>query len=244
MNLAIKCLLLNRVPLNLIGVSEWISEQCRRSRLFRTKPVKTIPNAVNPRRFFPVDQTVARKRLGIPLEARVVLLSVSGNAQDTRKGHDIASKALLGLEDLDLFLLPMGITPNESDLSKVLDAQNGLQPRHVSEDAMLRDYYSAADIVWHPSRADTSSMVALEAFACGTPVIAAAVGGVPEVVANELGFLIPAEDPAALRRLTCAFFKDRGILSGHDASTSTARASENFTRFLDDHETAYRTMRI
>ncbi len=242
LNLSIKTLLLRWAPLKLIGVSEWISEQCRRSRLFRTIPVETIPNAVNPCRFYPVDRDEARKRLGIPLGARAILLSVSGNTLDTRKGHDIARKALADLGDQDLFLLPMGITPEGSDLRAALSVYNGLQPRHVSDDATLRDYYSAADIVWHPSRADTSSMVALEAFACGTSVIAAAVGGVPEVVTADLGHLIPSEDPAALCQLTRSFFNDCGIFSNRIGATSASKTGKNFTRFIDEHEKTYRAM--
>jgi glycosyltransferase involved in cell wall biosynthesis len=235
---------LKGVRLNLIGVSDWISEQCQRSRLFQSRTVKTIANAVNPRRFYPVARTEARSRLGIPPEARVIAFAVSGNAQDTRKGHDIAVKALRDLGDLNLFILPMGITPEGSELKTALGSHNGLMPRHISDDAMLRDYYSAADVVWHPSRADTSSMVALEAFACGTPVIAAAVGGVPEVLAGGAGSLIPAEDPAALGRLTVRFFQDRGIFECRDGSNNTAGTLKNFNRFLDHHEKFYRAIRF
>jgi glycosyltransferase involved in cell wall biosynthesis len=226
------------VRLNLIGVSEWISNQCRRSQLFRTFPIETICNAIHPHRFFAVHRGEARRRLNIPQEARVVLFSVSGNTQDTRKGLDIAKQALRELGSADIFLLPMGIAHESSELKTALLFHKGLPARHVSDDAMLRDYYAAADVVWHPSRADTSSMVALEAFACGTPVIASTVGGVPEVI-RSLGILIPPENPTALANATRSFFTDRAICSGLRDSLSNHSPMNDFERMITQHERYY-----
>ncbi len=239
LNLILKRILIGRLPLRLIGVSDWISEQCRRSSLFRKVPVVTIRNAVNPKRFYPVGRKVARDRLGIPQNAKAVLLSVSGNPLDLRKGLDVAIGALEHLADFPLFLMPLGISGELPALKESFQRFPGLAPRHVADDSTLRDYYAAADVVWHPSRADTSSMVSLEAFACGTPVIAAAVGGVPEVVGETRGILIPPESPVALADATRQFF-------GPDNNTERLRhqaqrhsAAEGFDRMLDEHESLY-----
>jgi D-inositol-3-phosphate glycosyltransferase len=61
----------------------------------------------------------------------------------------------------------------------------------------LADYYRAADVCIVPSRSESFGLVALEAAACGTPVVAAAVGGLRSLVQHEqTGFLIEGRDPA------------------------------------------------
>ena len=63
----------------------------------------------------------------------------------------------------------------------------------------LHYYYSAADVVVMPSHYESFGMVALEAMACGTPVIATDVGGLAQLVREgETGFLVPGRDPDAL----------------------------------------------
>ena len=63
----------------------------------------------------------------------------------------------------------------------------------------LPDYYVAADVVVMPSLYESFGMVALEAMACGTPVVASQVGGLAYLVRDgETGYLVPDRDPAEL----------------------------------------------
>ena len=62
-------------------------------------------------------------------------------------------------------------------------------------------FYQAADLYLHVSKADTFPNTVLEALACGTPVVATAVGGIPEQVKNGgTGFLVPPKDPEAMAK--------------------------------------------
>jgi D-inositol-3-phosphate glycosyltransferase len=66
------------------------------------------------------------------------------------------------------------------------------QPHHL-----LSTYYRAADVVVVPSRSESFGLVALEAAACGTPVVAAAVGGLRTLVVDGVtGYLVDGRDPA------------------------------------------------
>jgi D-inositol-3-phosphate glycosyltransferase len=66
------------------------------------------------------------------------------------------------------------------------------QPHHI-----LSTYYRAADLVLVPSRSESFGLVALEAAACGTPVVASAVGGLITIVEHGgTGFLVPDRDPS------------------------------------------------
>jgi D-inositol-3-phosphate glycosyltransferase len=63
---------------------------------------------------------------------------------------------------------------------------------------LLSTYYRASNVVLVPSRSESFGLVALEASACGTPVVAAAVGGLRTLVEHGLtGFLVEGRDPAA-----------------------------------------------
>ena len=100
--------------------------------------------------------------------------------------------------------------------------------------------FNAADVVWHPSRADTSSMVSLEAFGCGTPVIAAAVGGVPEIVRDGVsGLLIPPDDPTALVTATRRLIRDPALMDRLRAGALATARDHNPDRFIDAYLAIY-----
>ena len=74
------------------------------------------------------------------------------------------------------------------------------QPHHL-----LSTFYRAADVVLVPSRSESFGLVALEAAACGTPVVAAAVGGLRTLVDHgRTGFLVEGRDPAVFAAYTDA----------------------------------------
>jgi D-inositol-3-phosphate glycosyltransferase len=121
------------------------------------------------------------------------------------KGADVAVQALaeLGREDVRLVLVggPSG-PQGESEMQRVrnLAAARGMssrvhfvepQPHHI-----LATYYRSADAVLVPSRSESFGLVALEAAACGRPVVAADVGGLRYIVADGAsGVLVPGRDP-------------------------------------------------
>jgi glycosyltransferase involved in cell wall biosynthesis len=137
--------------------------------------------------------------------------------------------------------LPTAIASESETLTEALQGVESLPPRHLSTDEELRLHYSAADVVWHPTRADTSSMVSLEALSCGTPVIAATVGGVPEIVRDGVnGLLIEPESVDALVQATRAFFEDPANAArlSKGAAESVSHAS-SLTTFIRKHVEGY-----
>jgi D-inositol-3-phosphate glycosyltransferase len=183
--------------------------------------------------FAPGDQRGARTALDLPLE-RPVLLFV-GRIQPL-KGPDVAVRALHRLGRSDALLLVVGGASgtdgdHEADELHQLVDELGLaeqvvfvppQPHHI-----LSTYYRAADVVVVPSRSESFGLVALEAAACGIPVVASAVGGLLTLVDDgETGFLVPDRTPAHFAGAG-AQIRDHPEL----AASMSARSSERAARY-------------
>lgn len=240
-NLRLKKSWYRKSAIHAIGVSDWISDRVRES-VMHCASIQTIQNAVDLDQFVPIDRSRARQQLGISNDDFAIAFSVASNPLDKRKGIDIVLQAAANLSvGKPVTFMPMSIGPATEQLSTLVSGSNRmLNPRHLSSPEELSVYYSAADVIWHPSRADTSSMVSMESMACGTPVIAATVGGVPEVI-GDAGILITPESPSELVNATTRFAGDDQFRNSLIQETRK-RVQELFSidRFLDEHETFYR----
>ena len=92
----------------------------------------------------------------------------------------------------------------------------------------LADYYRAADVCIVPSRSESFGLVALEAAACGTPVVAAAVGGLRSLVDHEhTGFLVDGRDPDDFAAPVARLLADEILAS--DMGVSAAARSTRYS---------------
>ena len=168
------------------------------SRLYGVSPrsVRIIPAGVDLDLFKPVDREDARRSLGI--QESNVLLSVG--RIEPLKGLEILVRAMALLSDLeDSRLVIVGGKPQEDDELKRLKsiaAELGVETRTTFtgtvQQTELPAYYSAADVFVLPSYYESFGLVALEAMACGTPVIASRVGGPGSfITSGETGYLVP-----------------------------------------------------
>jgi D-inositol-3-phosphate glycosyltransferase len=165
--------------------------------------IEIVPPGVDHAFFAPGDRRGARWALG--LGAEPVLLFV-GRIQPL-KGLDVAVAALGAMRSQTATLVAVGGpsgAEGDAELARIqamigdlgLDARVRLvapQPHH-----MLSTYYRAADVCVVPSRSESFGLVAAEAMACGTPVVATAVGGLTTLVDDGVtGLLMPNRDPNA-----------------------------------------------
>jgi D-inositol-3-phosphate glycosyltransferase len=172
------------------------------SRLYGTsrQKVRVIPAGVDLDLFRPVDKARARQSLGLT-EKRVVL---SVGRIEPLKGLDTLIGAFARLEDpADTRLLVVGGTlgrDREIERLKSISAALGLQDRVTFVGAVdqteLPTYFSAADVFVLPSHYESFGLVALEAMACGLPVVASRVGGPRAIIKDgQTGYLIPWHCP-------------------------------------------------
>lgn len=152
----------------------------------------------------------AREALGVPGGRSVVAIVAQLHR---RKGHDVLLQALARLpRDTAPLCLAAGTGPEGDAL---LDLARRLGPsvevRWLGQVAGVRDVLRAADVVAMPSRAEGLGVAAIEALAAARPVVASAVGGLPEIVRDGLdGLLVPPEDPAALAAALSRCLADAG----------------------------------
>ncbi|MET0727966.1 MAG: glycosyltransferase [Acidimicrobiales bacterium] len=202
-----------RAEASVIGCSDAILASCvaeaeQLVRLYGADParVEMVAPGVDHAFFSPGDRAGARHALRhLDLGDGPVLLFV-GRIQPL-KGLDVAVRALAELDRSDATLVVVGGASGADGVAEVdrigkLVADLGLsdQVRFVAPvpHHLLSTYYRAADVCLVPSRSESFGLVALEAAACGTPVVASAVGGLRTLVEHErTGFLVEGRNPAA-----------------------------------------------
>ena len=203
--------------------------------------IRVVPPGVDHDLFSPRPRAEARERLHL---VGVRLLLFVGRLQP-HKGPDVAVRTLAealardprGTRDVVLAVVggPSG-SGQGAEVARLMDLASALG---VGERVMffppqpqsrLADFYSASEAVLVPSRSESFGLVALEAQACGTPVVAAAVGGLRYVVEDgATGFLVEGHDPGD--------HADRVLsLLGDPASADAMgrRAAERSVRFSWD----------
>jgi glycosyltransferase involved in cell wall biosynthesis len=151
------------------------------------KDVRVLRNGVDLERFRLCDRIAARKLLDCH---RRTLVSVGLLIE--RKGHHLVIEALQSLPDTDLLIVGEGPERGAlQQLAKSLGVANRVRFLGLIEHAQLGQIYNAADALVLASSREGWANVLLEAMACGTPVVATAVWGTPEVVAQaEAGVLM------------------------------------------------------
>jgi D-inositol-3-phosphate glycosyltransferase len=184
--------------------------------LYKANPRKIviIPPGVDPYRFYPIPMDEAKEFIGIPVNDQMLLFV---GRIEPLKGVDTLIQAMAILRDRSFFsdhpicLSVIGGDPGEENKNSnsEMDRLYELRQEYKVSDLItflgkrsqdtLPYYYSAAEAVIVPSHYESFGMVALEAMACGTPVIASQVGGLAFLVQDgETGFTIPPDDPYAL----------------------------------------------
>jgi len=198
--------------IHLSAPSRWMMNQLEASALgscFTDKQV--IPNGIDTEKFSPGDRVEARKIWRLP-ENVPVLLYVARNARHSPyKDYatiESAAKKVAAQLDHEIHVLVLGeeapdeVTENltihfrlTTDLKKIIAA------------------YRSADVYLHAAAAENFPTTVLEAMACGLPVVATNIGGIPEQIEEELmGYLVDAGDGSAMADKILKVLSDENLL--------------------------------
>ena len=230
----------------IIGVCQALKKAMMRLEVPEDKIV-VVPNGVDHKKFHPIPKQTARRKLGLPLNHRI-LLSVGGLVP--RKGFDVVIKALkIAIEDFgrnDLFLVIVGEGSQRTQLENLIEL-SGLEDRVLLVGTIPHEelyvWYSAADLFCLASSREGWPNVLLESLACGTPVVATEVWGIPEIIRREdIGLLSEREPAIMASRIREAIQKDwdgeaiRRYAATFTWSATAARVHEVFNLVLSNRE--------
>ena len=208
-------------------IAATIAEITQLRFLYRAESRKLVivPPGVDTSHFYPIPADEAKQYLGLKPENRMVLfvgrieplkgldtLIQAMSCLDLREIHRPVHLAIIGGEP---DVIPEDMTEEMTRLQKLCDdlCMGGMVVflGKRGQDT-LPYYYSAAEVVVMPSLYESFGMVALEAMACGTPVIASEVGGLGYLVQNDVtGYTIPDSDPAELCEKLASLLGDANL---------------------------------
>ena len=223
----------------MIANTEKDAEELLRHYDADTGRVAVVHPGVNLERFRPdargveAGRAAARFRLGLPQDALIPLFV--GRIQPL-KAPDVRLRAVARLLEerpqlRERIVVPVVGGPSGSGLAKPEGLQKLAACLGISDVVLFRppvgqdqlaDWYRAASVLVMPSHSESFGLVAVEAQACGTPVLAAEVGGLPVAVRDGVsGVLVPGHDPDDYAWALCGFADD---------PTRSARMSEAAVR--------------
>jgi D-inositol-3-phosphate glycosyltransferase len=192
-----------------------------------TNKIVVLSPGVDVGRFYPIPPDEAKEYIGVPPCGRMLLFV---GRIEPLKGLDVLIEAIGVMHQNELFrdnpfcLAIIGGEPDDSteqdDLEmsriKTLTEEHGLSDLVTflgkrSQDS-LPYYYSAAEAVVVPSQYESFGMVALEAMACGTPVVASQIGGLAYLVQDGVtGYTVPVDEPLELANRLTLLHQDQSL---------------------------------
>ncbi|MGE0180718.1 MAG: glycosyltransferase [Parvularculaceae bacterium] len=198
---------LKGAPFVLTAPSKWLAGYAR-AAVPSHIVVRHLPNVVSPSAFYPIDKSQARALVGLPLQGTHILF-FAGRSAWKRKNFEVLARALLANPDLDINVVVVGGGAGKALLrDRRFIFMNGFDP--VSDAARIVALYNATDAFCISSLIDNLPNTVMEALHCGRPVIAAAAGGVPDMVVDGAnGWLFDPRDHGSAAQALRRFMDDR-----------------------------------
>jgi glycosyltransferase involved in cell wall biosynthesis len=201
--------------------SNWLIDRAKKSMLNGVQ-YRVIPNGIDLKTFKPGAQGLARRTLQLPSKARIILLTAHSMFKDLYTMEAALSKLKVDTTD-ELLFLCFGRKGMEHKLGQGVIRYLGYEP----DRDRVSYYYQASDVYIHAAHAEAFGLTITEAMACGLPVVATAVGGIPEqIVDGVTGFLVPPYNPERMSNAV------RLLLTNEELSKKMAESAAIHARNL------------
>ena len=215
----------SRSSVNVAVPCRWLADVIMDSMLApAVAELRVIPHGVDLDVFRPGDRIADRATLGIEPNTRLVVFAAQGVRTNEFKDYETFVRALelLGaaaVSPVTAIALGAAVGATRSFGTVTLT-----DVRSVPTDAVAT-WLRAADLYVHPAVAETSPLSVLEALACGVPVVASAVGGIPEQLNMNTGRLVPPGDAKRLCDVMLDLLRDDALRAqmGRAASEDAVR---------------------
>lgn len=165
--------------LHIVTPSRWLKERVKKT-ILGSQDIRLIPNGVDTDIFKMSDKVIARQKLNLPIDKKIVLFLANDAKNNTWKGWKYTEEVINKYKnDSNILFISVGnyvAHPDENNVKYFPHLDN-------KEDIAL--YYSASDILLFTSIAENFPLVILEAMSCGLPIVSFDVGGVKEVVTHK-----------------------------------------------------------
>jgi glycosyltransferase involved in cell wall biosynthesis len=168
--------------LTIVGLSRWITECAKQSKLLGDKRIVNIPNPRDTDRFKPIDERLARDILNLPKDKKLILFGAVNAINDPRKGFKELSHALKKLKSKEVELIVFGSSEPQNPPDFCFAAH---YLGHQHDDISLQILYNASEVVVVPSLQENLSNTIMESLSCGTPVVAFDVGGNSDMIEHQ-----------------------------------------------------------
>ncbi len=217
--------ILSSLPIFITAPSQWMLDQVGKSYLSSFES-RLIRNGVDQQIFSPGSKLQTRHKLGFPKNQKIILFSANSGLLNIWKDGATLIKSLQLLlgktteSEKPVIINLGGNKPrprglgqqarrltrrilnysNEDDLLRKAGLSDFvIRPGKINNANIMADYYRASDILVYATKTDNCPLTIIEALSCGLPVIASAVGGVPELIKDgETGMLVKPGDANAL----------------------------------------------
>lgn len=178
----------------IVTPSNWLAKEAKISSLLRNNKVSVIPYNINFDLFKPIEKNIAKENFGIDTTKKVILF-VSMNIEDQRKGFEYFKKSIIELENTienwtnDYEILAIGRNSDVKHFNTKIHYTGRLS--NIEKISMA---YAAADVFVAPSTQDNLPNTVIESLACGTPVVAFNIGGMPDMIDSTINGYIAEFD--------------------------------------------------
>jgi glycosyltransferase involved in cell wall biosynthesis len=188
--------------------SKWLENKVRESYL-KNENIRTIYNGIDTEQFKQLNKQEIRLKYGVP-EDRKILMFLGTALNNEIKGIQYLIKALMSLPNKnEYFLLMVG---NCSELKEIKEAFAYRDFGYVQDTTSLNEIYAASDLFLFPSMHESAGLMALEAGASGTSCLAFASEGIPELISQDVGWLVPSGDWEKLAQKIVQISGERTLL--------------------------------